>query len=62
MYANAIYSWGASLPNSWDFVDGTIRPICRPSDIPTIVYRCHKQVHGLKFQSVVTPIGMIANL
>ena len=62
MYADAIYSLGAPLPNCWGFVDGTIRPICRPSENQTIVYSGHKRVHGLKFQSVVTPNGMIANL
>ena len=29
-YANAIHQAGAPLDNCWGFVDGTVRPICRP--------------------------------
>ena len=42
--------------------DGTVRPICRPKDNQREVYNGHKRVHALKFQSVVTPNGLIANL
>ena len=43
-------------------MDGTVRPICRPSQNQRIVYNGHKRAHALKFQSVVTPNGLIANL
>ncbi|PFX12027.1 Ankyrin-2 [Stylophora pistillata] len=38
------------------------RPICRPGEMQRIVYNGYKRVHGLKFQSVVLPNGIIANL
>lgn len=60
-YAEAV-SLRCPLPNIWGFIDGTVRPICRPIDGQRLVYNGHKRVHALKFQSVVTPDGMIANL
>ena len=39
-----------------------MRPICRPGQNQRVLYNGHKRVHAIKFQSVVTPDGMIANL
>lgn len=60
-YATAIHNKGAALNNCWGFVDGTVRPICRPKRNQRAVYNGHKRTHALKFQSVVAPNGMIAN-
>ena len=60
--ANSIAAKGAALQNCFGFVDGTVRPICRPKQNQRVVYNGHKRVHSLKFQSVVVPSGMIANL
>ena len=62
MYAAAIHAKGTPLDNCWGFVDGTVRPICRPGEMQRIVYNGHKRVHAIKYQSVVAPNGMIANL
>ena len=51
-----------ALDNCWRFIDGTVRPICRPKENQRMVYDGHKRVHALKFQSIVTPNGLIANL
>lgn len=61
-YAAAIHEKGAPLRNCFGFVDGTVRPICRPGEHQRTVYNGHKRVHGLKFQSVVLPNGLIGNL
>ena len=61
-FACAIHQRGAALSNCWGFVDGTVRPICRPGEHQRIMYNGHKRVHGIKFQSVVAPNGLIANL
>ena len=61
-FARAIHQRGAALDNCWGFVDGTLRPICRPGEHQRVMYNGHKRVHGLKFQSVAAPNGMIANL
>lgn len=62
VYANAVHGKGAPLQNCFGFIDGTVRPICRPRENQRVVYNGHKKVHALKFQSVVVPNGMIANL
>lgn len=41
---------------------GTLRPICRPGKDQRECYSGHKRVHGIKFQSVVFPNGIIGNL
>ena len=62
IYADAIQRKGSPLPNCFGFIDGTVRPICRPQENQGIVYNGHKRVHGLKYQSVALPCGMIANM
>ena len=61
-YADAIARKGAPLENCFGFVDGTVRPICRPNENQSTVYNGHKRVHALNFQSVTIPNGLIANL
>jgi hypothetical protein len=61
-YAMAITRRGAALDNCFGFIDGTVRPICRPGRDQEVVYNGHKKVHSLKFQSVALPNGLIANM
>ena len=61
-YAEAVFNKGAPLSNCFGFVDGTVRPITRPGKSQRLLYNGHKRVHGLKFQSVVLPNGLIAHL
>ena len=61
-FARAVHGKGTALENCWGFVDGTVRPICRPGENQRVMYNGHKRVHALKFQSVVAPSGLIANL
>nr|CAI5849524.1 unnamed protein product [Callosobruchus analis] len=44
--------------NCWAFLDGTIRPISRPSVDQQLYYSGHKRTHCLKYQSLVTPDGL----
>ena len=62
VYAAAISDKGVALDNCIGFIDGTVRPICRPGELQRIVCNGHKRVHALKFQSVTLPNGMIANM
>lgn len=48
--------------NIWAFVDGTLRPTCRPIYGQESQYSGHKRIHGLKFESVSLPNGIIARL
>ena len=61
-YANYIPQSGAPLENWWGFVNGTVRSVSRPGEGQRQLYNGHKRVHGIKFQSIVCPDGMIANL
>ena len=61
-FAEAIQRRGAGIDNCWNFVDGTVRACCRPGRNQRVLYNGHKKVHAIKFQSVVTPDGMIANM
>nr|CAI5843836.1 unnamed protein product [Callosobruchus analis] len=46
-YADAIAGRGARVRNCWGFIDGTARPICRPSVEQENYYSGHKRVHCL---------------
>ena len=61
-FRNTIHQKGAALSNCWGFVDGTVRPISRPNENQKILRNGHKKVHAIKFQSVVFPNGLVANL
>ena len=62
-FAQVVHRKGGPLNNCFGFVDGTVRPICRPSTVnQRLLYNGHKRVHGIKFQSVVTPNGIIATM
>ena len=61
-YADAIHQKSAPLTNCWGFIDGTVCPISRPGTHQRVLYNGHKRVHALKFQSIVAPNGLIANL
>lgn len=53
---------GGAVVNCWAFIDGTIRPICRPSLQQENYYSGHKRVHCVKYPSVLCPDGLIINL
>ncbi|XP_038069926.1 uncharacterized protein LOC119739165 isoform X2 [Patiria miniata] len=61
-FAYAIHQRGSPLTSIWAFIDGTARPICRPGRHQREVYNGHKRTHALKYQSVVTTNGLIANM
>lgn len=62
-YAEAIEAVGGGR-RIWGFVDGTFRGFCRPSDQERqrAAYSGHSRTHGLKFQAVVTPDGLVSSL
>ena len=57
-YAKAIEK-SAGVVNIWGFIDGTVRPIARPI---AEQYSGHTGSYGMKFQSIVTPDGLISSL
>lgn len=50
------------LVDTIGFVDGTLKPICRPSFNQSEMYSGHKRWHGFKFEALVTPDGLIVHL
>jgi hypothetical protein len=62
LYADAVHQTGTALDNCWGFIDGTVRPVCRPGVNQRVVYNGHKRVHSIKFQSVALPNGLVGNL
>ena len=61
-YCEAVRAKGCPLPFCWGFIDGTVRKMCRPIRHQREIFNGHHRVHSLKFQSVVIPNGLIANL
>ena len=61
-FANSIYQKGTALDNVWGFVNGTLRGIALPFQNQRVTYNGHKRKHGLKYQSITTPNGIIATL
>ncbi|XP_077522953.1 uncharacterized protein LOC144133675 [Amblyomma americanum] len=60
--SNAVHLKGAPLDNCWAFIDGTARPICRPSEGQRVYFSGHKRVHALKYQALMCPNGLICQL
>ena len=46
----------------WGFIDGTLNATCRPVVDQRQFYSGHKRKHGYKFQSIVTPDGLVSSL
>ena len=61
-YADAVAGKGAPLYSCFDFVSGTIAHICRLVLNERVMYSHNTRVHGVKFQCVVLPNGLIINL
>ena len=52
-----------SLIYVWGFIDGTLLKLARPGKkMQKAAYSGHKRCHGIKFQNVTTPDGLIAHL
>lgn len=61
-FSAAVQQRGAPLATCFGFIDGTVRPICKPIDGQRLFYNGHKRVHALKFQAVAYPNGLIGHL
>ena len=61
-YAEATSKAECPLLNCWGFVDGTVRAMCRPIVGQKAFYNGHKRYHGLVYQIVSCPDGLIAHI
>lgn len=62
LFAGAISAKGGVMPGCFGFIDGTARPIARPKRHQRHCNSGLKRQHCLKWQSIVTPNGLICNL
>lgn len=53
---------GSGIYGIWGFIDGTVQPIARPTVNQENYYSGHKCYHGIKYQGIVTPDGLISSL
>lgn len=60
-YALAIHNFGGGH-SFWGFIDGTLNATCRPIIDQQEFYSGHKRKHGYKYQSVVSPDGLVSSL
>ena len=50
---------GSLLVDCVGFIDGTVRPMCKPDRNQRPFYNGHKRVHSLKFQNIIFSDGII---
>ena len=61
-WATSIHEAGAPAMRCAGFIDGTFRPCSRPVRGQRQIYWGYKKLHGLKYQSVIGPNGLIIDL
>jgi hypothetical protein len=59
LYVDAIARKGCPLPGACSFLDATNKSHCRPVRHQRAAFSGHKKRHVLKFQSLVTPDGLV---
>lgn len=55
----ALYLNAMNSRSVWGFIDGTLRPMCRPIRNQQVFYTGYKKLHGFKYQGIITPDGLI---
>ena len=61
-FTASVHKAGAPLDCCFGFIDRTMRPVARPKFGQHAIYSGHYKTHGFKFQSVLTPDGLISDL
>lgn len=61
VYSQAIHNPGGGSC-FWGFIDGILNATCRPMLDQQEFYSVHKRKHGYKYQSIVTPDGLVSRL
>lgn len=60
-YAMAIHNFGGGSC-FWGFINGTLNATCQPVLDQKQFYLGYKRKYGYKFQSIVTPNGLVSSL
>ncbi|KIJ36873.1 hypothetical protein M422DRAFT_106643, partial [Sphaerobolus stellatus SS14] len=61
-YAAAFHGFGVPSATIIALIDVTIHATCRPSFLQELAYTGYKKVHGMKFQALTVPNGLVAHL
>jgi hypothetical protein len=61
-YARRLENVSKHATQIWGFLDGTFREICRPIRDQELFYSGYYRAHGIKYQGIVTPDGLILSL
>src|SRR5882724_4331612 len=61
-YADALTDFRAPTSSVSLFIDCTIHQKCHPSIFQELVYTGYKKYHGMKFQGLVAPNGLLVHL
>ncbi|KAF8587963.1 hypothetical protein K439DRAFT_1658793 [Ramaria rubella] len=61
-YVDALSVFGAPSRSVFGYLNCTIRQTCRPLYHQCLVYTGYKKYHGMKFQAVALPNGLIGHL
>ncbi|KAF8572976.1 hypothetical protein K439DRAFT_1376884, partial [Ramaria rubella] len=59
---SALHDFGAPCQTIFGFINCTICLTCHPREFQELVYTSYKKCHGMKYQGVVIPKGLICHL
>jgi hypothetical protein len=62
VFAAAIAAAGSPINRCTGFIDGTLRPTCRPIRMQRAIYNGHKRVHELKFQAIMISTSVLTKV
>ncbi|KAF8575420.1 hypothetical protein K439DRAFT_1623616 [Ramaria rubella] len=61
-YADALDAFRAPCKTIFGFIDCMIHLTCHPGEFQELVYTGYKKCHGMKYQGVIIPNGLIGHL
>ncbi|KAF8574357.1 hypothetical protein K439DRAFT_1624386 [Ramaria rubella] len=61
-YTDSLHAFGAPSHSLFGFIDCTIWQTCRPGMFQELAYTGYKKHHGMKFQGIVMPNGLMVHL
>ena len=62
LFASRIAAKTQARPCCVAFIDGTLRPICRPTEDQADNYSGHRKMHAIKFQGMMCPDGIFYHM
>ena len=60
--ADHVFARSVAMQNVWGFIDRTLCAVCQPAVGQQELYSGHKRHHGLKYQHVMCPNGIVCHM